>query len=179
MTLSKLVFPAWMICRLPFNSASSRNWKILLFLLSALLIEQEMVETKAKGPRKALQLNSRPLDTSSYARRTRKRFLIMKRPKNEISIRSQLNEFFPRLLFVLSLYVLLTRSMSRHVLFKLEPTARHYQAITGILTIKLFLRSLARLNSHDLVELSNNLEPFLLPCCFNNNNLLAAWCSMS
>ena len=87
--------------------------------LSTLLIEQEIVKNKeAKPTRKALQLNSL-LDMTNA-----KRFLIMKRPKNEISIRSQLNEVFLFvLLFVPSLYVLLTRSMSRHVLFKLEPTA--------------------------------------------------------
>lgn len=94
MTLSKLVFPAWMIRLLSTRLALVFNWKISLHLLLPLLIEQEIVETKAKAPRKALQLNSLPLDTSSYAKRTRKRFLIMKRPKNEISIRSQLNEFY-------------------------------------------------------------------------------------
>lgn len=71
--------------------------------------------------------------------------------------------------FFRCLFVLLTRSMSRHVLFKLEPTA---------LSLKLLPkytrdRSPFLLNSHDLVELSNNLKPFLLPCCFNHNNFLS------
>lgn len=69
----------------------------------------------------------------------------------------------------------LTRSMSRHVSFKLEPTALSLKPLpkyTRDLSASFSVPEL----SHDLGELSNNLEPFLLPCCFNNNNFLLDAC---
>lgn len=73
-----------------------------------------------------------------------------------------------RFLFVPSLYVILTRTVSRHVSFKLEPTALSLKPLPK--HTRDLSASFSRLNLHDLGELSNNLEPFLLPCCLNGNN---------
>lgn len=72
------------------------NFFILLPLLRLFfLIEQEIVKDKRNPPRQTSQLNFLLFNiiTSSRAKQTRGA-LIMKCPKNEISIRSQLNEVF-------------------------------------------------------------------------------------